>query len=106
VYTYSKLFNHLSQYATEQVDTDKKKKYHFMNVLSSKLQERLALHTGMIFLELASWPSSSISMERLWDLHEEGCLHMSWEACIPEDRCAPSLLAGEVISVAAFHEWA
>jgi hypothetical protein len=34
---YSKLFNHLAQYAPEQVDTDEKKKYHFMNALSMKL---------------------------------------------------------------------
>jgi hypothetical protein len=44
VYVYSKLFNHLAQYATEQVDIDKKKKYHFMNGLSTKLRECLALN--------------------------------------------------------------
>jgi hypothetical protein len=43
VYTYSKMFNHLTQYALEQVDMDEKKKYRFMNDLSTKLQERLAL---------------------------------------------------------------
>jgi hypothetical protein len=41
VYGYSKMFNHLTQYAPEQVDIDKKKKYRFMNGLSTKLQERL-----------------------------------------------------------------
>jgi hypothetical protein len=39
MYAYSKLFNHLVQYATEQVDTDEKKKYCFMNGLSIKFQE-------------------------------------------------------------------
>jgi hypothetical protein len=45
VYVYSKIFNHLSQYAPEQVDTDEKKKYCFMKGLSTKLYERLALST-------------------------------------------------------------
>jgi hypothetical protein len=40
----SKLFNHLAQYAPEQVDTDEKKKYHFMNGLTTKLQDRLVLN--------------------------------------------------------------
>jgi hypothetical protein len=50
VYAYSKMFNHLAHYALEQVDTDEKKKYNFMNDLSTKLQERLALNTDWIFL--------------------------------------------------------
>jgi hypothetical protein len=45
VYVYSKMFNHLTQYAPEQVDTDEKKKYCFMKGLSTKLYERLALNT-------------------------------------------------------------
>jgi hypothetical protein len=45
VYAYSKMFNHLAQYAPEQVDTDKKKKYHFINGLSTKFQEHLTLNT-------------------------------------------------------------
>jgi hypothetical protein len=45
VYVYSKMFNHLVQYALEQVDTDKKKKYYFMKGLYTKLQERLTLNT-------------------------------------------------------------
>jgi hypothetical protein len=36
VYVYSKMFNHLTQYAPEQVDTDEKK-YCFMKGLSTKL---------------------------------------------------------------------
>jgi hypothetical protein len=46
VYVYSKMFNHLTQYALEHVDTDKKKKYRFMNGLSTELQECLALNTN------------------------------------------------------------
>jgi hypothetical protein len=53
VYVYSKRFNHLTQYAPEQVDTDEKK-YCFMNGLSTKLQERLVLHADWTFLELVS----------------------------------------------------
>jgi hypothetical protein len=37
VYFYSKMFNHLAQYAPEHVDTDEKKKYCFMKGLSTKL---------------------------------------------------------------------
>jgi hypothetical protein len=51
VYIYSKLFNHLTQYDIEQVDTDEKKKYHFMKGLSTKLQERLALNADWTFLK-------------------------------------------------------
>jgi hypothetical protein len=54
MYVYSKMFNHLAQYASEQVDTDEKKKYHFMNGLSTKLQECPALNTDWTFLELVS----------------------------------------------------
>jgi hypothetical protein len=54
VYAYCKLFNHLAQYAPELVDTDEKKKYYFMNGLSTKLRERLALNADWTFLELVS----------------------------------------------------
>jgi hypothetical protein len=54
VYVYSKMFNHLAQYALEQVDTDEKKKYCFTNGLSTKLQERLALNADWTFLELVT----------------------------------------------------
>jgi hypothetical protein len=37
MHEYSKLFNHLAQYALEQVDMDGKKKDCFMNGLSTKL---------------------------------------------------------------------
>jgi hypothetical protein len=54
VYVYFKIFNHLTQYAPEQVDTDEKKKYRFMNGLSTKLQECLVLNSDWTFLELVS----------------------------------------------------
>jgi hypothetical protein len=54
MYTYSKLFNHLAQYALEQVDTNEKNKYRFMNGLSTKLQERLAFNNGGCFLKFVS----------------------------------------------------
>jgi hypothetical protein len=54
VHDYSKLFNHLAQYASDQVDTDEKKKDHFMIGLSTKLQEHMALNTGGSFPEFVS----------------------------------------------------
>jgi hypothetical protein len=54
VHDYSKHFNHLAQYATDQVDTDEKEKDRFMIGLSTKLQERMALNTRGTFLDLVS----------------------------------------------------
>jgi hypothetical protein len=54
MYANSKLFNHLAQYALEQVDTDEKKKYRLMNRMSTKLQECLALSTDGTFPEFVS----------------------------------------------------
>jgi hypothetical protein len=54
MHDYSKQFNHLAQYAPNQVDTNEKKKDHFMIGLSTKLQERMALDTGGTFLEFVS----------------------------------------------------
>jgi hypothetical protein len=68
VHNYSKLFNHLAQYAPEQVDIDKKKKCHFMNGLSIKLQERLALSTRETFLEFIS---NAIIMDNAIQAHKE-----------------------------------
>jgi hypothetical protein len=51
VHDHSKLFNHLVQYAPDQVDTDEKKKDRFMICLSTKLQERMTLNTGGTFPE-------------------------------------------------------
>jgi hypothetical protein len=52
VHDFSKQFNHLAQYASDQVDTDEKDR--FMIGLSTKLQERLTLNTGGTFLEFVS----------------------------------------------------
>jgi hypothetical protein len=54
VHDYSKQFNHLAQYAPDQVDTDEKKKDRLMIGLSSKLQERLPLNTGGTFPQFVS----------------------------------------------------
>jgi hypothetical protein len=54
MHDYSKQFNHLAQYASDQVDTDEKKKDRFMIDLSTKLQERMVLNTGGTFLEFVS----------------------------------------------------
>jgi hypothetical protein len=48
------LFNHLPQYAPDQVDTDDKKKDCFMIGLFTKLQESMAFNTGGSFLEFVS----------------------------------------------------
>jgi hypothetical protein len=53
VHDYSKQFNHLAQYAPDQVDTDEKKN-RFMIGLSTKLQDRMTLNTGGTFLEFVS----------------------------------------------------
>jgi hypothetical protein len=51
---YSKLFNHLAQYAPDQVDTNDKKKDRFMIGISTKLQERMALNIGVSFPEFVN----------------------------------------------------
>jgi hypothetical protein len=54
MHNYFKLFNHMSQYTLDQVDTNDKKKDRFMIGLSTKLQERMALNTGGSFPEFVS----------------------------------------------------
>jgi hypothetical protein len=54
MHDYSKQFNHLAQYASNQVDTNEKKKDRFMIGLSTKLQECMTLNTGGTFLEFVS----------------------------------------------------
>jgi hypothetical protein len=54
VHDYSKLSNHLTQYVSDQVDIDDKKKDRFMIGLSTKLQECMALNTVGSFLEFIS----------------------------------------------------
>jgi hypothetical protein len=54
VHDYSKSFDHLTQYSPDQVDTDEKRKDRFMIGLSTKLQQRMTLNTGVAFLEFVS----------------------------------------------------
>jgi hypothetical protein len=54
MHDYSKLFNHLAQYAPDQVDTDDKKKDRFMIGISTKLQEHMTLNMGGSFPEFVS----------------------------------------------------
>jgi hypothetical protein len=54
VHDYSKMFNHLAQYAPDQMDMDDKKKDRFMIGLSTKLQERMVLNTGRSFPDFIS----------------------------------------------------
>jgi hypothetical protein len=65
---YSQLFNHLAQYVLDQVDLDEKKKNRFMNDLSTKLQEHLALSTGGSFLEFIN---NVIIMDDVIHAHKE-----------------------------------
>jgi hypothetical protein len=69
VYAYSKLFNHLAQYAPEQVDADAKKKACFMKGLSTKLKERLSLNTAGTFPEFMS---NAIIADDAIRAHKEG----------------------------------
>jgi hypothetical protein len=54
VHHYSKQLDHLAQYAPDQVDTDEKKKDHFMIGLFTKLQEHMTLNTGGTFIKFVS----------------------------------------------------
>jgi hypothetical protein len=69
VYDYSKLFNHLAQYVSEQVNTDEKKKDCFMRGLSTKLQECLVLNTAGTFPEFVS---NAIIADDAIHAHKEG----------------------------------
>jgi hypothetical protein len=69
IHDYSKLFNHLAQYAPEQVDTDEKKKASFMRGLSTKLKERLSLSTGGTF---PVFLSKAIIANNVIRAHQEG----------------------------------
>jgi hypothetical protein len=68
VHDYSKQFNHLAQYASDQVDTDEKKKDHFMIGLSTKLQERMVLNTEGTFLEFVN---NVMIMDNAIRIHKE-----------------------------------
>jgi hypothetical protein len=69
IHDYSKLFNHLAQYAPEQVDTEDKKKATFMRGLSTKLKEHLSLSTGGTFPKFLS---IAIIADNATRSHKEG----------------------------------
>jgi hypothetical protein len=69
IHDYSKLFNHLAQYAPEQVDTGEKKKASFMRGLSTKLKERLSFNTGGTF---PAFLSKAIIADNAIRAHQEG----------------------------------
>jgi hypothetical protein len=49
MHDYSKQFNHRAEYVPDQVDTNEKKKDRLMISISTKLQERMMLNTGVTF---------------------------------------------------------
>jgi hypothetical protein len=63
------LFNHLAQYAPEQVDTNAKKTASFMRGLSTKLKERMSLSTSGTFPEFLS---NAIIANNVIHAHKEG----------------------------------
>ncbi|XP_062208914.1 uncharacterized protein LOC133910586 [Phragmites australis] len=66
---YVQVFNHLAQYASDEVNTDKRKQYRFVNSLSSKMQDRLSAHEFNDFNQLLS---TSLMVEfKLKNHHEE-----------------------------------
>jgi hypothetical protein len=75
VHDYSKLFNHLAQYAPDQVDTNEKNKGCFMIGLSTKLQERMMLNIEGTFSEFVS---NVIIMDDLIHAHKETKKRKLW----------------------------
>jgi hypothetical protein len=57
---YLNKFNHLSQYAIDQVDTDMKKKNCFMRGLNDRLQRKMAMCLDLTFSRVVS---TSLSVE-------------------------------------------
>jgi hypothetical protein len=51
---YLNKFNHLSQYAIDQVDTDLKKKNCFMRGLNDRLQRKMAMCLGLTIAGLSA----------------------------------------------------
>jgi hypothetical protein len=83
IYDYSMAFNHLAQYAPDQVNIDEKKKDCFMRGLSTKLQERLALSTGGAFPEFVS---NAIITDDAIHAHKES---KKWKAVAAPSSTAP-----------------
>ena len=61
-------FNHLSQYASEQVNTDAKKKRWFMRGLSTKLQTMMTTCTNVTYHEAVN---IAIALEEKYRQHKE-----------------------------------
>jgi hypothetical protein len=61
-------FNHLSQYATEYVNTDAKKKSYFMRGLSTRIQEALVTCYNATYHEIVN---VAIASEEKSRLHKE-----------------------------------
>jgi hypothetical protein len=68
VHNYSKMFNHLAQYAPDQVDKNDKKNGRCMTGLSTKLQEHMTLNTGGSFPKFIS---KVIIVDNATDAHKE-----------------------------------
>ena len=54
VMEYVQVFNHLAQYAQDEVSTDERKQYRFINGLNSKMQDRLSAHEFADFNKIVS----------------------------------------------------
>ena len=68
VVEYVQVFNHLAQYAPEEVSTDAQKQRRFINGLCSKMKDRLSAHKFADFDELVS---TSITVELNYKSHQE-----------------------------------
>ena len=65
---YVKVFNHLAQYAQEEVSIDERKQYRFINGLNSKMQDQLSTHEFTDFNKLVS---TSLTVEFKLKNHQE-----------------------------------
>ena len=62
------MFNHLAQYALDEVNTDEQKQYRFVNGLNSKMQDWLSAHEFTDFNKLVS---TSLTVEFKLKSHKE-----------------------------------
>ena len=65
---YVPVFNHLAQYAQDEVKTDERKQYRFVNGLNSKMQDRLSAHE---FIDFNKLESTSLAVEFKLKNHQE-----------------------------------
>ena len=68
VMEYVQVFNHLAQYAQDEVSTYERKQYRFVNGLNSKMQDRLSAHE---FAEFNKLVSTSLTVEFKLKNHQE-----------------------------------